>query len=133
RLPFEQPPGSDRAGLHPHDGKGLRRGEEEWKRRDFAPERSATPGLHPPAEGDERALERTGQPLRQLEGEVLPVGFVERPDVDPLAEDRLLEPDRNRSVADVAVRRPAQEALATDELRRDVEPAGVAADVDEHR
>jgi hypothetical protein len=33
------------------------------------------------------------------------------------------------SVADLGVRRPAEEALAADELRRDIHPAGIAADI----
>ena len=74
-----------------------------------------------------------GRPLGQKERELVPVGVGERPDLELLREEVLLEPDRDASRAQVPPRRQAEDPLLADELGSDVEPVGGAANLDRDR
>ena len=81
----------------------------------------------PPAEGGERAFERPGQLGRDRELERPPVHIGQAAELDACRPGELVEPDRYGARPEVPVGADAEKALLTDELRRDVDPGGLAA------
>src|SRR5439155_22045063 len=112
------PPRADRSGLDADDRNRPRLQDEQRDRCDVVAHETAASRLDPPTEGDERSLERSGQPVGEHERKLAPVCIVERPYLNAIEEDFLVEPDGDGSAADVPVRRPAQEAFLADELGR---------------
>src|SRR5262245_28204327 len=122
RPPLEQAPRADRTRFDTHDRQRLRLVDEERKRCDVTADQTPASRLDHPAEGHEGPLESPGKLAGQTEGEALPVGLLEGLQLRCLDEQLLVEPDRDPAVADASVGRPAEQALAADELRGNVEP-----------
>src|SRR5262245_16595183 len=120
--PFQETPGSNRAGLDPDDWQCLRLVDQEGKRRDIPADPPRATSLDDPAERDEGSLERSRELPGELEGEVLPVGLLEGFQLGIHGEHFLVEPDRHPAVADVSVRRPAEQTLPADQLGGNVYP-----------
>ena len=97
RLPLEQSPRPDRARLDPDDRNRLRLLDQERDGGGVAAYAPRPACLNAPPEGDERAFEGARQTLGQKERELVPVGVGERPDLELLREEVLLEPDGDAS------------------------------------